>query len=208
MKEPEGARHTTRFSAVCLISVLAVMAEPCRAQVSDTCQKSFVGPTADIAVETLAKAKKETESSMKDKGIRDARAFFSQRLNDTTTIWACAGGLDKKFAGILERRRIDKQVGAASGAAGSTSLVSGGSVPALIRLAVEYGGLIQAFDGTTVTFRTTPAKLIAALANAYGPDALAPSDNTLAVLQRVSLSVVADTRRNKQADTAGGSTLR
>src|SRR6266508_5947658 len=130
MKEPEGARHTMRFSTVCLISILAVMAEPCRAQVSDTCMKSFVGPSADIAVEKLEKAKQETEPSIKDRGIRDARAFFSQRLNDTTTIWACAGGLDKKFAGILERRRIDKQVGAASGAAGSTSLVSGGSVPA------------------------------------------------------------------------------
>src|SRR6266545_2252455 len=121
MKEPEGARHTMRFSTVCLISILAVMAEPCRAQVSDTCMKSFVGPSADIAVEKLEKAKQETEPSIKDRGIRDARAFFSQRLNDTTTIWACAGGLDKKFAGILERRRIDKQVGAASGAAGSSS---------------------------------------------------------------------------------------
>ena len=208
MKEPEEARHTMRFSAVCLISVLAVMAEPCRAQVSETCMKSFVGPTAAIAVETLEKAKKETEPSMKERGIQDARAFFSQRLNDTTTIWACAGGLDKKFAGILERRRIDKQVGAASGAAGSTSLVSGGSVPALIGLAVEYGGLIQAFDGTTVTFRTTPAKLIAALANAYGPNTPLPNDNTLALLQRVSLSVSFDTSRTDQAATTSGSTLR
>jgi hypothetical protein len=145
---------------------------------------------------------------LKDRGVRDARAFFSQRLNDTTTIWACAGGLDKKFAGILERRRIDKQVGASSGAAGSTSLVPGGSVPALIGIAVEYGGLTQAFDGTTVTFRTTPAKLIAALANAYGPDAPVPNDNTLAVLQRVSLSVSFDTSRTDQAGAASGSTLR
>jgi len=107
----------------------------------------------------------------------------------------------------LQIRRVDVQVGSASGAAGSTNLVPSGSVPALLGLAVEYGGLTQAFSGTTVTFRTTPAKLVGAFANVYGPDAKPPSDRTLLALERLSLSVSFDTSRTSSANTNGGSTL-
>ncbi len=200
MKELERARHTMRFSTVCLIFVLASLSAPCEAQISDVCKESIVDPAVERVIKRMGDAKEES--------VGAARTDFRARLADTTTIWACVGGLDKRFAGVLERRRIDKQVGAASGAAGSTSLVPGGSVPALLGLAVEYGGLTQSFDGTTITFRTTPAKLIAAMGNAYGPNAPPTSDKTLAVLQRVSLAVSFDTSRTDQADTPSGSKLR
>jgi hypothetical protein len=189
-----------RHFVASVISFLALLSAPCEAQVSDLCKESIVDPTVERVVKRMADAREES--------IKAARTDLRARLADATTILACIGALEKKFAGVLERRRIDKQVGAASGAAGSTSLVPGGSVPALIGLAVEYGGLTQSFNGTTVTFRTTPAKLIAALGNAYGPNAAPTNDNTLAVLQRVSLSVSFDTSRTDQADTTGGSQLR
>ena len=51
-----------------------------------------------------------------------------------------------------------------AGNSGSTSLVSKGSVPALIGVAVESGSLYQSVSGDVVTFRMNPAGLARALA--------------------------------------------
>ncbi len=194
-----------RFLLVPTLMVVALVRSSF-GQVSDACMRSIVQPTADRVVQMLQQAKDQSADD-KDKAAQRARQFFSQRLNDSTTIWACLGVLDKKFAGILESRRIDKQVGSTSGSSGSTSLVPSGSVPALLGLAVEYGGLTQSFNGTTVTLRTTPAKLLAAMANAYGPDATPPTDASLEALQRLSLSVSFDTSRTDNASSGSGSRL-
>ena len=55
-------------------------------------------------------------------------------------------------ASAVEEARTDKQVGAPAGA-GSTSLVSKGSVPGILGFAVENGALTQSTSGTTVTLR-------------------------------------------------------
>ena len=55
-------------------------------------------------------------------------------------------------AGAVEDARTDKQVGAPAGA-GSTSLVSKGSVPGILGFAVENGALTQTTSSTTVTLR-------------------------------------------------------
>ncbi len=55
-----------------------------------------------------------------------------------------------KLSKALEESRIDKQVGAGSG---TTSLVSKGSVPAVLGLAVENGALTQTTIGNGITFR-------------------------------------------------------
>jgi hypothetical protein len=52
----------------------------------------------------------------------------------------------------VEDARTDKQVGAPAGA-GSTSLVSKGSVPGILGFAVENGALTQTTSSTTVTLR-------------------------------------------------------
>ena len=53
----------------------------------------------------------------------------------------------------IEDARTDKQLGAPGSAAGSTSLVSKGSVPAILAFAVENGALTQSASATTVTLR-------------------------------------------------------
>jgi hypothetical protein len=55
-------------------------------------------------------------------------------------------------ASAVEGARTDKQVGAPAGA-GSTSLVSKGSVPAILGFAVENGALTETTSSTTVTLR-------------------------------------------------------
>jgi hypothetical protein len=63
----------------------------------------------------------------------------------------------------LEQNRVDKQVGPASGQNGTTNAVTKGSVPWLIGLAQEYGGMTQSTSGNTTTFKLNPINLIAAL---------------------------------------------
>jgi hypothetical protein len=67
------------------------------------------------------------------------------------------------YSSLVEEGRIDKQVGTSSSASGSTTLVSRGSVPALIGLAVESGALYQSVSGNVVTFRVNPSGLARAL---------------------------------------------
>lgn len=55
-------------------------------------------------------------------------------------------------ASAVEEARTDKQIGAPAGA-GSTSLVSKGSVPGILGFAVENGALAQTTSDTTVTLR-------------------------------------------------------
>ena len=68
------------------------------------------------------------------------------------------------YTAFVEQGRIDKQIGASAGNSGSTSLVSKGSVPALIGVAVESGSLYQSVSGNIVTFRLNPAGFVRALA--------------------------------------------
>jgi len=197
-----------RHRIICLIFAATLTSVNSRAQVSDSCQKSVITATATGLLAELQTANAVTDPTEKAKAVNGVRRRFSNALTSSTTLGSCVGGLDEqRFAGILEIRRFDKQVGATNGASGSTSLVSSGSVPALLGLAVEYGGLTEAFSGTTVTFRTTPAKLIGAFANVYGPNAEPPSERTLLALERLSLSASFDTSRTSGASTDSGSTL-
>ncbi|MEO7192084.1 MAG: hypothetical protein ABI051_13615 [Vicinamibacterales bacterium] len=59
--------------------------------------------------------------------------------------------------------RADKQLGAGSSAAGSTTLASKGLVPEILGLAVESGAINRETSGTTVTLRVTPMGAVKAL---------------------------------------------
>jgi hypothetical protein len=59
--------------------------------------------------------------------------------------------------------RTDQQTTASSGAAGSTSTTSKGSVPWLLGLAEEYGGLTQSVSGSTTSVNGNVANIIKAI---------------------------------------------
>jgi len=174
----------------------------CRGQISDSCKKTYIDPATSRAVQQLEDANAKSDATDKTRAIAQARVAFRLSLVDATLLGACLGGRgEKQFGGILEIRRTDKQIGATSGASGSTSLVPSGSVPALLGLAVEYGGIDETFSGTTATFRTTPAKLLGAMANAYGTNAGTSDDGLYRALQRFSLSASFDTSRTSSSKT-------
>jgi hypothetical protein len=195
-----------RTCAIRLFTILCLTVPSCCAQVSDTCKSVFITPEVTLAMQNLKDANAKTQESDRQKAIADARQQVAQSLNTVTYIAACVTG-DKEFAGFLELRRVDKQVGASSGTSGSTNLVPSGSVPAVLGLAVEYGGMTETFSGTTATFRTTPAKMIGAMTKTYGADVSPPEDNTLAVLQRLSLSASFNTSGTTAASTNSGTQL-
>src|SRR5438552_8966594 len=197
-----------RSYAIRCLTMLLVTLPPSWAQVSDSCKSAFIAPEVSLAMNNLQDANAKAQQTDRQQAIASARQQFAHSLASVTGLGACVGGLgEKQFAGILELRRIDKQVGASSGTAGSTNLVPSGSVPALLGLAVEYGGLTETFSGTTVTFRTTPAKLLGAMTKAYGSEVPPPNDSTLIALQRLSLSASFDTSRTSGASTSGGTQL-
>src|SRR5258706_1360907 len=104
-----------------------------------------------------------------------------------------------------EEERADKQVGATSSAPGSTTLVSKGTVPKILGLAVENGAIARSQSGTTVTFRGNLGGAVRAVSNkgffGWTPMGLTPdTDPAMRVLGRASGSVSFDTSRG--ADNA------
>ena len=98
------------------------------------------------------------------------------------------------YSSLVEQGRIDKQLGASSSAPGSTTLVSRGSVPTLIGVAVESGALFQSVNGNAVTFRLNPSGLARALAGRSYLLSAPPLDATVIedALNRVSVSASFD----------------
>ena len=110
------------------------------------------------------------------------------------------------YASLVEEGRIDKQLGSSAGNSGSTSLVSKGSVPALLGLAVEGGALYQSVSDSVVTFRLNPAGLVRALASQSYLSAGTPSDEVALaqVISRMSLSASFDFEQGASPGTFTG----
>ena len=107
-------------------------------------------------------------------------------------------------AEILEAARTDKQVGTSTNSNGNTSLVSKGSVPAIIGFAVENGTLTQMTSGTTITVRGNPWGIYTALRGQL--EALLPVFTTQSgpstALRRFSFAVSFDASRGNEGDEA------
>jgi hypothetical protein len=103
-----------------------------------------------------------------------------------------------------EEERSDEQIGAGASAPGTTTLVSKGTVPKILGLAVENGALVRSQSATTVTFRGNLGGSIRALAG-KGLFQLKPGDDpSLSILSHASFSASFDTSRGAtEADKAG-----
>jgi hypothetical protein len=108
----------------------------------------------------------------------------------------------------FEDERADKQVGATSSASGTTTLVSKGTVPKVIGVAVENGAVTQSQSGTTVTFRSNVGGAIRAAADKGFFDLRPDNDPALNLLSRLSFSASFDTSRGigSESNTFTGET--
>ena len=132
-------------------------------------------------------------------------ALFAQVIRATPSI-----GVDpavKSFVVDVEASRTDKQLGADSRAAGTTSLGVKGGIPQVISWAVENGGGVSSIDGTTVTFRLNPVGFIEGLSSqGYISSFRNTEDDALArFFRRTSLGFSFDTARDTDPPTFTGS---
>jgi hypothetical protein len=113
----------------------------------------------------------------------------------------------KSFVVDVEASRTDKQLGADSRAAGTTSLGVKGGIPQVISWAVENGGGVSSIDGTTVTFRLNPVGFIEGLSSqGYISSFRNTEDDALAkFFRRTSLGFSFDTTRDTDPPTFTGS---
>lgn len=112
----------------------------------------------------------------------------------------------KSFVVDVEASRTDKQLGADSKAAGTTSLGVKGGIPQVISWAVENGGGVASVDGTTVTFRLNPVGFIEGLSSqGYISGFRKNEDDALAkFFRRTSLGFSFDTNRDTNPPTFTG----
>lgn len=108
------------------------------------------------------------------------------------------------FVASAEDARVDKQVGSGDTSAGSTSLVSKGSVPSILGFAVENGALTRETSGTTITFRGNPVGIINALGDKGYIESYVTSDQSTRLLRRLSFALSFDTSRGAPTNTSGG----
>jgi hypothetical protein len=109
------------------------------------------------------------------------------------------------FVATAEDARVDKQVGGGDTNAGSTSLVSKGSVPSILGFAVENGALTRETSGTTITFRGNPVGIIHALGQTGFVESYVSSDRSASTrfLRKFSFALSFDTARGAPSNTNG-----
>lgn len=95
----------------------------------------------------------------------------------------------------IENARIDKQVGSTPGAAGTTSLVSKGAVPAFFGFAVENGALSESVSGTTATLRGNMIGWLDLIQKKGFVESYQDDSPVVRAMRRVSYSLSLDTAR-------------
>jgi hypothetical protein len=180
-----------------LASILAVLtpAAPLCAQTDEELRRAILAPTIEMINQVRGDREKLTQ--LLDDQVLDDHAKF---------VLAAAARTDNgRF--IAEANRLDKQVGASGRGAGSTNLVSSGSVPRLLGFAVETGALMQTLTGSSVTFQTNPAGLVLALAKGAAaldaPVADTATRNTLDFLRRFNVALTFDADQDSEQGFTG-----
>ncbi len=122
----------------------------------------------------------------------------------TLTFWAAEDGkamFANSATASTAQVRTDQQTTAPAAASGSTSTTSKGSVPWLLGVAEEYGGLTQSVSGSVTTVNGNIPNLIKAInTKSYQKSFDAWPDNQfLAVVERASFSLTFNTGTNSSS---------
>ena len=179
-------RATGISTAACAMAMCLIGA-PLSAQSDDEFRRGALAPT--IAALNAARGDQKKMADVAEQVLNDYGKFV---------LAAAASTENGRF--IAEANRLDKQVGASSRGAGTTNLVTSGSVPRILGFAMETGAITQTVSGTSVTFQTNPTGLAQALAKGAEFLDVSPDDtatqNTLNVLRRFNVALTFDAAQN------------
>jgi hypothetical protein len=105
-----------------------------------------------------------------------------------------------EVAEILSFRRADLQIGAGSGASGTTSAVLNPLLPAIFGVAFEDGAITRSVSGSTISLKVAPAGLICA-ARPLAAAAVARRDEEACrtFWRRVGITASFDTKRGEKS---------
>jgi hypothetical protein len=103
-----------------------------------------------------------------------------------------------------ENESVDTQVSSDASSSGSTSLVTKGSVPAILGFAVDNGGLVKSTNGSTITFRGNVAGLAKALGGKGFISGYDEDSTTTRFLRRTAFSFSFDASRGDEPGTFTG----
>jgi hypothetical protein len=170
--------------------------------------------TAKQQLETAQSASPPDQAAIADAQFRLTRALTLDPLVLAEYLADPGTEAVRSFLSEAEQQRFDKQIGGGAGGSGTTSLISKGSVPQLLGLAVEDGAATEETSGTTLTFRANPTGIVKALVKhdylLSGPTELLPggeikeSDLWYRILNKASASVSFDTSQGSGAGTFTG----
>ena len=152
-----------------------------------------------LGVASDARAQATTAAAVRDslaaELVEDNKAFSLANGPDYIATIANRSGQLLRLLQKYEDERSDKQVGAPASAAGTTTLVSKGTVPKVLGFAVENGAVSRLQSGTTVTFRTNFGGAARALAGKGYLDLTPIDDAAMGLLSRLAVSASFDTSR-------------
>jgi hypothetical protein len=180
-----------RASAAIVLAVFLLGAETLHAQTTSAADQ--LSTKIEVLVRAINNARSEQEK---------VNAFDT---NANIGLFALAVSLRKSPAAFVlaaEDARVDKQVGGSASNAGSTSLVSKGSIPSILGYAVENGALSRETSGTTITFRGNPVGIVKALGKSGFIQSYQNDDASTRFLRRISFALSFDTSRDPSGTSA------
>lgn len=198
----------TRLITFAFVTSLAYCVH-CQGQESIPTPSPAPSPTPVVNTDCLKGQVKTLKGIVTSSQTRDEKRPHVVRLLEQWPVYLCYldanGSVRTQLVGRAEPKRLDKQPGAPSNAAGTTSLVDKGSAPWLLGFALEHGGLTQDVDGNTITFRGNLVNSIRALLESTYVQSfdLGADDPLVVYLSKLSFGVSFDTTSNQGTSTQG-----
>ena len=150
----------TLIMCILLFQVCQVHGQKTEAPTKDLKSKKEVVALAKAVASTIMDRKLKPVAGVIDPNPQNRIDDFAAKLGFValSSIYFpdATRGLENRFAAAVETRREDKQIGAAAGAGGSTSLTEKTGIAKLLGLAIENGAVTQDVSGTTMTLSTSP----------------------------------------------------
>ncbi|HEX5732084.1 MAG TPA: hypothetical protein VF131_04535 [Blastocatellia bacterium] len=194
----------TRAMKTRAIKIFALLGLLLMIPVDGICQEPPIGideakQKVDNFIDRL-KTTKATGGAQVDNAVKTVFATMMPDLIPFVLI----GKTRQDYVKAIEEARVDKQVGAGDTNSGSTSLVSKGSVPAILGFAVENGALKREESGTSFTFRANPVGIVKALGDKGFIESYDDDSPPLRELRRLSFAFTFDADRGDMPGTFVG----
>jgi len=153
-----------------------------------------------LCAETLADFRRSVKQALANGTLTAATIDPREQHAQAYLEYIAGTAVQSAAIAAVETSRTDKQVGATVSTPGSTSLVSKGSVPSILALAVENGALTQTVGGTTTTLRGNFVGLVNLAQNKGFLNSFpGPNEPTIAILERFSFALTFDANQNSVA---------